>query len=788
MGIIRLLDEHLANQIAAGEVVERPASVLKELIENAVDAGAKTIDVTAEEGGLGLIRIADDGAGIQPDDLLTAFQRHATSKIVTGKDLFQIATLGFRGEALPSIAAVAKVRCVSAADGDGLGRVLEMEGGAVKKHEDAASPQGTDMSVRELFYNTPARLKYMRTIQTELSHLSDVVYRQALARPDIAFAFAHNGTTLLRTPGNGDLRQVVAAIYGTAAAKAMLPIQAEHPDYTLSGLTAMPVETRANRNGITILVNGRYVRSAAVVQPLLQAYHTLLPINRYPLSVLSLRMHPSLLDVNVHPAKLEVRFSKETELRAFVEDAVRRTLGERAYIPSGTAVRAPKQQVWTQEQIRFQVAPDSASALPSGADAPDIRPSEGPSGNPSAPTPGNAARPAGSAYANVPAGSRPAGGSGAGGSAFANVRSEAAAGAEPGAVLRESDDASAYAALAAEVEPLAPPRREPNVLPSPDFRPDADRGPAPGDVDGDASASRAEPPSQPMEDVQPSGHTRYATPDLPQPDARTQPSGQSQPSGMSQPYAPSQPSGNRGSSQSQPSAMSDRRSSAGAYDRPLPPGARVPGDVWETAFASPPVSAPKPAFPELYWIGQLHGTYLVAQNDTGLYLIDQHAAHERIHYELYYDKFGEPGAASQELLLPVTLSFAPDECAALRNRLQYFEQSGVYLEEFGGNTFIVRAVPHWLPKGEEADIVREMAEWILKERTVDLHKIREKAAILCSCKASIKANQYQTREASEALLRRLANCRQPYTCPHGRPIVVSFTTYELEKMFKRVMS
>ncbi|MCC3373209.1 DNA mismatch repair endonuclease MutL [Cohnella sp. REN36] len=712
MGIIRLLDEHLANQIAAGEVVERPASVLKELIENAVDAGARTIDVTAEEGGLGLIRIVDDGAGIQPDDLLTAFQRHATSKISTGKDLFQIGTLGFRGEALPSIAAVAKVRCVSAADSEGLGRLLEIEGGAVKRHEDAASPKGTDMSVRELFFNTPARLKYMRTIQTELGHLSEVVYRQALARPDIAFTFAHNGSTLLRTPGNGDLRQVVAAIYGTAAAKAMLPLQADHPDYALSGLTAMPVETRANRNGITILVNGRYVRSAAAVQPLLQAYHTLLPINRYPLSVLHLRMHPSLLDVNVHPAKLEVRFSKESELRAFVEEAVRRALGEQAYIPSGSSVRAPKQQVWAQEQIRFQVAPDAADA----------------------------------SWANG------AGGVSSAAETASSARGEAAASAERAGEIRETDDASAYAALAAEVRPLAPGRGEPNVLPPADIRPAAVRPDASGaPAAGRDAGSPAQPAGRSAADTRSAAGFRSAAASGAAPD--------------------------RG-----PPAV------AGGYERQQPPGARVPGEVWEAAFAPGAAPAEKPAFPELYWIGQLHGTYLVAQNDSGLYLIDQHAAHERIHYEMYYDKFGEPEAASQELLLPVTLSFAPDECVALRSRLRYFEQAGVYLEEFGGNTFIVRAVPHWLPKGEEADIVREMAEWILKERAVDLHKLREKAAILCSCKASIKANQYQTREAGEALLRRLASCRQPYTCPHGRPIVVSFSTYELEKMFKRVMS
>jgi DNA mismatch repair protein MutL len=633
MGIIRPLDEHLANQIAAGEVVERPSSVLKELIENAVDAGASRIDIAAEEGGLHLLRVADNGTGIQSDDVLLAFQRHATSKISTGKDLYQITTLGFRGEALPSIAAVAKVKCVSATNDSGLGHLVEIEGGTLLANRETNAPKGTEMIVKDLFYNTPARLKYMKTIQTELSHLSDVVYRQALARPDIAFTFAHNGNNLLRTPGNGDLRQVVAAIYGTSSAKAMLDIREENPDYSILGLTAMPIETRANRNAITILVNGRYVRSQAIVQPLMQAYHTLLPLHRYPLSVLDLKMHPTLVDVNVHPAKLEVRFSKEIELRAFVENAIKKTLSSQAYIPSGGSVRVAKPNEWVQDQIRFQI----------------------PVANP--------------------------------------AKAESAA-------TVQLDELQVREAITS-------------------YETKANRS-APTNDWGTAAA----------------GRTNYPN---------------------------------------------DRRERTPEADR-------IPENVWKSAFSAPEVKPQIPDFPELSWIGQLHGTYIVAQNVNGLYLIDQHAAHERIHYEYFYDKFGRPDEASQELLLPVTLEFAPDESSVLRGRLAVFQSAGVYMEDFGGKTFIIRAVPHWFPSGDEAAVVREMAEWVIQERSVDLHVLREKAAIMCSCKASIKANQALTREAGDKLLERLGACRQPYTCPHGRPIVVSFSTYELEKMFKRVMS
>jgi len=656
MGIIRPLDEHLANQIAAGEVVERPASVLKELVENAVDAGASRIDIAAEDGGLAMIRVQDNGAGIQPDDMLPAFQRHATSKISSPRDLFRIETLGFRGEALPSIAAVSKVRCVSSSDDSGLGRFVEIEGGAVVAEGETSAPRGTVMTVKDLFYNTPARLKYMKTIQTELGHLSDMVYRHALARPDIAFSFRHNGNVLLKTTGSGDLRQVAAAIYGTASAKSMAELAAEHPDYTLTGLVALPEETRASRNAITVLVNGRYVRSPAVMQALLAAYHTLLPVGRYPLAILHLRMHPTLVDVNVHPAKLEVRFSKEQELKAFVEEAVRETLSRRVSVPSGYRPRAAKSQpAWVQDRIRFQMPPAAPDADSTGA-SPRVAESV----------------------------------------------------------------SSPFRAPGKEAEPY-----------------------------GGADAIRAESGRWPP--------GRGLAPETAQ---RTAPEG----------------TGRKRSD-------AFRTSTAKEADP-----AAIPGEVWEGMYAAPEKTAEEGAgFPELSWIGQLHGTYIVAQNENGLYLIDQHAAHERINYEYYYDKFGRPNEASQELLLPVPLEFTPDAYAVLKERLPMFSSVGVYLEEFGGNTFIIRAVPHWFPKGEEAGIVREMAEWVLAERKVDLPSLRDKAAMLVSCKASIKANEPMTREAAEALLKRLSACRMPYTCPHGRPVIVSFSKYEIEKMFKRVM-
>jgi DNA mismatch repair protein MutL len=708
MGKIRILDEHIANQIAAGEVVERPSSVVKELVENAIDAGATRIDVSASEGGLQLIRVMDNGSGMEPDDCEAAFQRHATSKITDGRDLFRIRTLGFRGEALPSIAAVAKVECVTSAEDGGLGRKVVIEGGALLGVEETAASRGTDISVRELFYNTPARLKYMKTIQTELGHISDYMYRLAFAYPSIAFSLKHNGNLLLKTLGNGDLLQVIAAVYGTSTAKGMLPVHAENPDFAVRGYISRPELTRANRGAMTTLVNGRYIRSFSIIQGLLSAYHTLLPVHRFPLAVLGVEMDPSLVDVNVHPAKLEARFSKEAELVRFVEESARGVLRRQVLIPRMSRP-APKPPV-VQEQMRFYSA-SPATGEGASAPLPKVQP----------------------AAAETAAGS-------------AAPKPAAPAGLKP--------PAAGFRPAAASPEAARPVSGE-----------TAERGvPASG-----AGGSR---PRQAGRPADASGQMHGREP--------------AAPDGLAvRPPAAASPAG---PAVRPPSAPEARFAAAPAVARPTAPGGSRGGWTAAAGGAENGEAEGPPAFPMLSPIGQMHGTYILAQNEKGLYLIDQHAAHERINYEYYYEKFGNPAEASQQLLVPITLEFTTADAARIAQSLPLFAAAGVYLEPFGGQTFIVRAHPHWFPAGEEKDIIEEMAEWILSERkAVDLARLREKAAALCSCKASIKANQNLSPAEIEELLIRLARCRNPYTCPHGRPIVVSISTYELEKMFKRVM-
>lgn len=607
------------------------------------------------------IRVKDNGSGIDPEDCETAFYRHATSKILNGRDLFQITSLGFRGEALPSIAAVSKVSLLTATADDGKGRLVDIEGGNLIRNEDAPSGRGSDLAVRELFFNTPARLKYMKSIQTELGHISDAMYRMALAHPGISFTLHHNGNQLLHTLGNGDLLQVIAAVYGTNAAKAMLPITAEDLDYRISGYISRPEWTRSNRNAITTIVGGRYIRSNGLNAAIMRAYHTLLPINRYPLLVLELDMHPSLVDVNVHPAKLEVRFSKENELYTFVEQEIRKILLGQSLIPrpSKETIGPKGSSSFIQEQFAF-----SKGAVPPSSSNGDEKDTA----------------PTGSA------------------SFLSGLQSS-----NPDRISRDfSKDGQADHQVAREVAP----------------------------------AYGSGYPSSSSQGRQTNANTSYFNSYRPQETS------------MAQKQLPSV----------------------------------------EKLWAPPQQEEPGlPAFPELNYIGQHHGTYIIAQNDGGLYLIDQHAAHERINYEYFYEKFGRPEDASQELLLPITLEFTPSESRQLSERLHWFQQAGVYLEHFGGQTFLVRSLPYWFPEGDEKAVVEEMAEWVLSERMIDLAKLREKSSILCSCKASIKANHKLTEQEVEALLSRLAECKQPYTCPHGRPIVISFSSYDLEKLFKRVM-
>ncbi|EJR53338.1 DNA mismatch repair protein mutL [Bacillus cereus VD107] len=647
MGKIRKLDDQLSNLIAAGEVVERPASVVKELVENSIDANGTSIEIHLEEAGLSKIRIIDNGDGIAEEDCIVAFERHATSKIKDENDLFRIRTLGFRGEALPSIASVSELELITST-GDAPGTHLIIKGGDIIKQEKTASRKGTDITVQNLFFNTPARLKYMKTIHTELGNITDIVYRIAMSHPEVSLKLFHNEKKLLHTSGNGDVRQVLAAIYSIQVAKKLIPIEAESLDFTIKGYVTLPEVTRASRNYMSTIVNGRYVRNFVLMKAIQQGYHTLLPVGRYPIGFLSIEMDPMLVDVNVHPAKLEVRFSKEQELLKLIEETLQAAFKKIQLIPdAGVTTKKKEKDESVQGQFQFE----------------HTKPKE--------PTMPNIVLPTG---------------------------------------MDEKQEETTTVKQPAQL--WQPPKRE------------------------------WQPPQS-----------------LVREEESWQPS--------SKPVV-------------EETVQEEKEWTSNEEDFELE-------ELEEEVREIEEIEMNGNDLPPLYPIGQMHGTYIFAQNDKGLYMIDQHAAQERINYEYFRDKVGRVTQEVQELLVPYRIDLSLTEFLRVEEQLEELKKVGLFLEQFGHQSFIVRSHPTWFPKGQETEIIDEMMEQVVKLKKVDIKKLREEAAIMMSCKASIKANQYLTNDQIFALLEELRTTTNPYTCPHGRPILVHHSTYELEKMFKRVM-
>lgn len=624
--VIQLSDE-LSNKIAAGEVVERPASVVKELVENAIDADSTVIEIDIEEAGLASIRVLDNGEGMENEDCKRAFRRHATSKIKDENDLFRVRTLGFRGEALPSIASVSHLE-ITTSTGEGAGTKLVLQGGNIISESRSSSRKGTEIVVSNLFFNTPARLKYMKTVHTELGNITDVVNRIALAHPEVSIRLRHHGKNLLQTNGNGDVRHVLAAIYGTAVAKKMLPLHVSSLDFEVKGYIALPEITRASRNYMSSVVNGRYIKNFPLVKAVHEGYHTLLPIGRHPITFIEITMDPILVDVNVHPSKLEVRLSKETELHDLIRDGIKDVFKQQQLIPSAQVPKKSAPAIKNEQQfITFDEKPPEKK-VPEKSTAPSYSPMK------------------------------------------------------LSSVVKEPVDAE---------EKLPPLQFD-----------------APPIVDQEQTLEVSDVSAEQPETFEQECH------------------------------------------EEQPQPASDR-------------------------------------VPIMYPIGQMHRTYILAQNENGLYIIDQHAAQERIKYEYFREKVGEVEPEVQEMIVPLTFHYSTNEALIIEQHKQELESVGVFLESFGSNSYIVRCHPAWFPKGEEAELIEEIIQQVLDSKNIDIKKLREEAAIMMSCKGSIKANRHLRNDEIKALLDDLRSTSDPFTCPHGRPIIIHHSTYEMEKMFKRVM-
>ena len=588
MNKVHLLSQNISNMIAAGEVVERPSSVVKELVENAIDAKATHIDIVIKDAGRTLIKVIDDGIGMDKEDALLALKRHATSKIYDEKDLFKISTLGFRGEALPSIAAVSHL-VLTTSNGEKVGTKVEVSGSEVVSIENAPLRKGTEIEVNELFYNTPARLKYLKSDNTEFAQIHDVVVHIALGYPNIIFTLMHNDKVVFKTNGNGNVLEIIAEIYGKETARNMKKISMSNYDFTVSGYVSKIQINRANRYSMITLLNGRYVRMLQVNNAIIEAYRTYLPDDRYPITVLNIEVDPSLVDINVHPSKHEVRLYKERELVNLIKEATSLSLKEELQTPSFSKPQIQKEEV----------------LIPT-----------------------------------------------------LNLDSEN--------FFTKEEVKETY------IEPL--------VL--------------------------NEAPLETTKEVEIKEEIKIT----------------------------------------------------------------LKEEVKESIY--------------FRVIGQYHGTYILCEFDDGLYIVDQHAAAERINFEKYSRLLGTT-TSSIPLLVPLLLEYTYNEIKQIEENKNILETLGIYFESFSNTSIRISEVPSYFVDINMEIYIRDVIEMLLNKVKVSSLDIRLNAIATIACKASIKANHALNETDMMNLIKNLLKCENPNTCPHGRPTMLKYSNYELEKFFKR---
>lgn len=590
MSRIKVMDELLSNKIAAGEVVEKVVSIVKELVENSIDAKATMIKVDLKEAGLREITVTDNGIGMDKNDAQLAFQRHATSKLYTDDDLFNINSLGFRGEALPSIAAVSDV--VLKTCQDDVGTQIHIKGGKILENKPSEGRIGTQITVTNLFYNTPARLKHLSSPYAELANVTEYVNKMALSYPKVKFILTNDEKELLNTDGSGNLLKVIKSIYGLDIAKKMLPIEISNDDYEVSGYISLPEVNRSSRNHMTVLVNGRVIKNQYLNRIINDAYFSFKEDTRYPIVVIKITADPILVDVNIHPSKQDIKFSNFEDLKNMISEVINKTIRSKLLIPK---IEVKEQPTVNYENLSLNLERNSISEEPSLLD------------------------------------------------------------------------------------------------------------------------------KQKLTDL------------------------------VNFNYEPN----NELDNEEEPSYIEER---------------------------------PKETLPELYPIGLALGTYIVCENEKGIYLIDQHAAQERINYEKNSYLLAHPNNDVISPLIPMIIELPNNEFIIAKEKLDIIKSYNIDIEEFGINSFRVISHPTWFPKENEEKIVRRIIEEIVnKGKDFSLAKFNNSLAALISCKMSVKANTRITKEAQEEIINELRKCNNPFNCPHGRPTIINFTTYEIEKMFKRVV-
>ena len=617
------LSPKIFNMIAAGEVVERPSSVVKELVENSIDAYSTVIRIELMNSGIDKITIIDNGIGMTKEDISQAIKPHATSKIQTENDLFNISTLGFRGEALPSIASIAKVKITSSIDGYN-GYYKQFEGGTLIDENVISFPKGTKIEVNDIFYNTPARLKHLKSESVELSHIILLINKFALAYPDISFVLSNNTKVLFSTDGKGDLEEIIAKIYGLDAAKKMIAFENKSGLYKISGYTSKNSNFRSNKNAMFIMINNRIIKNQNIIFAITDAYKTYLPIGKYPITILKIETDNSLVDVNVHPTKEDVRFTDERELRWLITSTISEALNK--------------------TDLVFEVS------------STDFKPTI--------------------------------------------IENEDYHKEEKKKISYSWDDFKEETVIKKE-EPTFEKTKVSNEENIDD------------EINYD-SLIYTQPKTEIKEEI----------------------------------------------------------------ELPKPVHAK------EQTFD---LEEEKTEFSNLRYIGQYNKTYLLLEKDDTLYLIDQHAAMERVKYEETISKLEKETKEFVDLLVPIKLELSISELNLLNKKEDELIKLGISYELFGNNTILVRTIPSWISKNNVENILLEIFTTIIYDKGLSRAIMLDNLAKIISCKASIKANMNILEIEVRSLLSMLDKCKNPYTCPHGRPTIISFSKYEIEKLFKRVM-
>ena len=593
MAKIRVMDDNLANKIAAGEVVERVVSIVKELIENSIDAKSTEIIIELKESGLREIKITDNGIGMDSTDAKLAFERHATSKIYDDDDLFNINTLGFRGEALPSIASVSEVELKTCYKDNEVGTYIHIKGGKLLEETSCSHPQGSSFKITNLFYNTPARLKHLSSTYAELANVIDYVNKIALSYTGIRFRLTNDDKELLNTSGSGNLLKVINNIYGINVAKKMIEIEGSNDDYSLKGYISLPEVTRSSKSHMTTIVNGRVVRNSTLYKSINEAYSNYKEDSRYPVCVILIETDPSLLDVNIHPSKLDIRFSNFDELNKLIKETIDKSIKDKMLIPN---ISIPKEELSKYEHITLNIE-------------------------------------------------------------------------------RENTDNTLSNDYKNKLEQLI------------NFN------------------------------VNEEDTTNYGSEEI--------------------------------------------KSDAITIEK-------------------------EKKLPELYPVALLLGTYIVCENNEGIYLIDQHAAKERCNYEKVSYELSHPSSNIITPLVPIVIELPKNELLMLEENKDILDSLNITYEEFGTSSIRILSHPTWFTEGKEIDIVKQIIELILnKGKDFTLEKFRDNLAKMVACKMSIKGNTFIDKASMESLINDLRKCKNPYNCPHGRPSIIHFSIYELEKMFHR---